>query len=186
MQLYENKVDDALRYLSRPDILHPTGDKPICYVTYDVEDVMIIYRQIDTMIVPKARYYDFDPVVVSLGKVIQDYITSSEYYNDLQDPSIEETDLFDSLRNELAENNVIANRLLEIQNELKSSKKNPLMIIKDLELLHPYAKLGPIEQIIYNQIEVPMLVLYPGNTQGTARQFLNIYTMDGSYRSKNF
>ena len=32
MQLYEQKFEDALSYLSRPDILHPTGDKPICYV----------------------------------------------------------------------------------------------------------------------------------------------------------
>ena len=32
MQLYEQKFEEALAYLSRPDILNPTGDRPICYV----------------------------------------------------------------------------------------------------------------------------------------------------------
>ena len=44
MQLYEQKFEEALAYLSRPDILNPTGDRPICYVNYDVEDAMEVYR----------------------------------------------------------------------------------------------------------------------------------------------
>ena len=63
---------------------------------------------------------------------------------------------------------------------------HPLLILKDLELLHPYDKIGRIEQLIYNKIDLPILILYPGNAQGIARTFLNIYPMDGSYRSKNF
>lgn len=46
MQLYEQKFEEALAYLSRPDILNPTGDRPICYVNYDVEDAMEVYRMI--------------------------------------------------------------------------------------------------------------------------------------------
>ena len=70
-------------------------------------------------------------------------------------------------------------------------RNNPGILIsghdlKDLEMLHPYSKIGAIENSIYNKIEVPIIILYPGSAQGTARTFLNIYTMDGNYRSKNF
>ena len=63
---------------------------------------------------------------------------------------------------------------------------NPLLVIKDLEMIHPYSKIGAIENALYNRIEIPIIILYPGSAQGTARTFLNIYTMDGNYRSKNF
>ena len=81
MQLYEQKFEDALSYLSRPDILHPTGDKPICYVNYDVEDAMEVYRMINSTLVPKAKYHGFADVrVVSLGNEIQQYIKNHDYH----------------------------------------------------------------------------------------------------------
>lgn len=46
--------------------------------------------------------------------------------------------------------------------------------------------MGVIENKIYNQIKIPMLVMYPGETQGTARSFLGVYNQDGNYRSINF
>ena len=46
--------------------------------------------------------------------------------------------------------------------------------------------MGVIENKIYNQIKTPMLVMYPGETQGTARSFLGVYNQDGNYRSINF
>ena len=55
MQLYEQKFEEALAYLSRPDILNPTGDRPICYVNYDVEDAMEVYRMIPLHLIPKAK-----------------------------------------------------------------------------------------------------------------------------------
>jgi hypothetical protein len=55
-----------------------------------------------------------------------------------------------------------------------------------LEMLHPFRMMGVIENNIYNHIKMPILVLYPGETLGTARSFLGIYNQDGNYRSINF
>ena len=189
MQLYEQKFEDALSYLSRPDILHPTGDKPICYVNYDVEDAMEVYRMINPTLVPKAKYHGFADVrVVSLGNEIQQYIKNHDYHQPefWGDNDFNEKELFQSIREEILNNNFLTTRLLSIQEEM-CQLPHPLLILKDLELLHPFDKIGRVEQIIYNQIQIPFLVLYPGRTQGiNARTFLNIYPMDGSYRSKNF
>jgi len=58
--------------------------------------------------------------------------------------------------------------------------------LTDLEGIHPFTRFGPIEQSIYNQIEIPMLVFYPGNIIGNSLQFLGFYPQDGNYRSKHF
>lgn len=72
MQLYEQKFEEALTYLSRPDILNPTGDRPICYVNYDVEDAMEVYRMIPLHLIPKAKFHGFaDVKVLSVGEILQ-------------------------------------------------------------------------------------------------------------------
>jgi hypothetical protein len=67
-----------------------------------------------------------------------------------------------------------------------SVESNALIVIKAVEMLHPFYMMGVIENKIYNKITVPILVLYPGETQGTARSFLGLYNQDGNYRSINF
>jgi hypothetical protein len=187
MQLYEQKIEDALTYLCRPDILHPTGDRPICYVNYDVEDAMVVNRMVGSHLIPKAHYYGFtDTKVVSLANELRNYIDKHDYYDLWCNDEIQEDELYNSIRNEVLENKVLPNRILDIQDEM-SKLEHPLLVMKDLEFIHPFDKIGRVEQVIYNQIEIPMLVLYPGRVQGAnARTFLNIYPMDGSYRSENF
>ena len=139
MQLYEQKFEDALSYLSRPDILHPTGDKPICYVNYDVEDAMEVYRMINSTLVPKAKYHGFADVrVVSLGNEIQQYIKNHDYHQPefWGDDDFSEKELFQSIREEILNNNFLSMSLskpldngiypnfLVIQNHLLQSLDN--------------------------------------------------------------
>jgi hypothetical protein len=66
------------------------------------------------------------------------------------------------------------------------SMESPLIIISELEMLHPFERIGSFENAHYNDIRVPMLILYPGTSKGFARSYLGVNEMDGSYRSKNF
>lgn len=187
MQLYESKIDKAIDYLISPGILNATGDSPVCYVTYDVKDAVEIIRLVNSILGPKARHYGFDVKIVSIKQLVFDFITSHPYYKDiwLLDGAFTEDMLFDSIRTEFQQSDYLANAILQLQEEYKGTG-NPLMVFTDLEWLHPFDKIGRVEQVIYKKIEVPMLILYPGEAQGVARKFLNIYPMDGNYRSKNF
>ena len=185
MQHYEQKFENALAYLQSPGILNPTGDKPICYITYDVEDVFEIRGLIDSSLKPKASFYGFKMHVVSIGDIIRDFVNNNVFKDLFWAEERSEKNLFESIQTDIQQKSFIENRLLTIQEEFSSEDK-PLIVIKDLELLHPYSKIGAIENTIYTQISVPMIILYPGDAQGTARTFLNIYSMDGNYRSKNF
>mgnify|MGYP000480127626 CR=1 FL=1 len=104
----------------------------------------------------------------------------------ITDPDVEEPELYNSIKQAIVNDRYIEKALLEKQDQLLAEEENPLLVIRDVEMLHPFYMIGAVENNIYNQIQIPMLVLYPGETQGTARSFLGIYNQDGNYRSINF
>jgi hypothetical protein len=63
-------------------------------------------------------------------------------------------------------------------------RPNALLLITDLEALHPFLRIGAIESQLQGQFHVPTVFLYPGVRTGTTRlKFLEFYPEDGNYRS---
>nr|WP_263326059.1 DUF1788 domain-containing protein [Neobacillus sp. Marseille-Q6967] len=70
-------------------------------------------------------------------------------------------------------------KMLEIQ-----SDKNTVLMVTDLEALHPYMRIGAIESGLQGKIKVPTVFFYPGERTGKTRlKFLGFYPEDGNYRS---
>lgn len=63
-------------------------------------------------------------------------------------------------------------------------KPNALLMVTDLEALHPYLRIGAIESRLQGRFHVPTIFLYPGVRTGKTRlRFLGFYPEDGNYRS---
>ena len=63
-------------------------------------------------------------------------------------------------------------------------KKNAILLVTDLEALHPYTRIGAIESQLYSKFSVPTIFFYPGERAGkTSLKFLGFYPEDGNYRS---
>jgi len=184
MEHYENKIERALLYLQKPSKLSPTGYSPIVYLVYQPEDVFVVRNLLDTFLQPKAEFIGFTPHFISMGELIDRFINNHEYLNFWTDPSVTEAELYKSIKQEITNSDYLENALINIQ-QAYAQESHSLLIIKDVEMLHPFNMMGVIENKIYNKIKVPTLVLYPGETQGTARSFLGIYNQDGNYRSIN-
>ncbi|HPB76380.1 MAG TPA: DUF1788 domain-containing protein [Chromatiaceae bacterium] len=61
---------------------------------------------------------------------------------------------------------------------------NALLLVTDLEALHPYLRIGTIEGQLQGKFQVPTLFLYPGVRTGKSHlKFLGFYPEDGNYRS---
>jgi hypothetical protein len=74
-------------------------------------------------------------------------------------------------------------RLEELLKRLEGHK-NAVVLVTDLEALHPYLRIGAIESQLYGQFHVPTVFLYPGERTGKTRlRFLGFYPEDGNYRS---
>ncbi len=59
-----------------------------------------------------------------------------------------------------------------------------VLLITDLEALHPYLRIGAVEQQLVGRFAIPTVILYPGTAGGAySRRFLGIHKEDGNYRS---
>lgn len=185
MVRYEDKLDQALQYLKEPSRLSPTGYSPIVYLVYQPEDVMTVRNLADTFLPSKAEFYGMKTHFISIADIIDDYINHHGYLDIWASAGVDEANLYNSIRQEIVSEECIEKAILKVQQEYLN-EGNALLVIRDVEMLHPFRMMGVIENNIYNKIKVPVLVLYPGETQGTARAFLGIYNQDGNYRSVNF
>lgn len=182
MTSYEDKMKNVLNYLKEPGLLSPTGFSPIVYLVYEPEDVFIIRNEIESVLLPTANYQQFTPHIISLGELIDNFINHNKYLSFWTDPEVSEKELYESIAQDIKDEEYLEKELLSLQDKYVSEQQ-PLLILKDLEVLHPFSMIGVIENKIYNQIRVPTIILYPGEMQGTARSFLGIYNQDGNYRS---
>ena len=74
-------------------------------------------------------------------------------------------------------------RLEQKLDELEGDEK-ALLLVTDLEALHPYMRIGSVESQLQGRFSVPTVFLYPGVRTGQTRlKFLGFYPEDGNYRS---
>ncbi len=68
--------------------------------------------------------------------------------------------------------------------ENATADENGILLVTDLEAIHPYLRIGSIESQLYGKFRVPTVFLYPGIRAGKTRlKFLGFYPEDGNYRS---
>ena len=83
----------------------------------------------------------------------------------------------------LTADNGLLKRLEEALQPLEG-QQNALLLVTDLEALHPFLRIGAIESQLQGKFHVPTIFLYPGVRTGKTRlKFLGFYPEDGNYRS---
>ncbi len=88
----------------------------------------------------------------------------------------------DALANVLA-NGALQERLRARLEGLRD-RRHAMVLVTDLEALHPYLRIGTIEGNLAGAFDVPAVFLYPGTRTGKTRlKFLGFYPEDGNYRS---
>lgn len=88
-----------------------------------------------------------------------------------------------SLSNVLINNDLLQKKFESFLESLEGNNK-VLVLVTDLEALHPYLRIGAIETNLQGKFHVPTIFLYPGKRAGkTKLKFLGFYPEDGNYRS---
>lgn len=185
-----NKFKTVLEYLETPNPNHHAGDKQITYLTFNPSDTIEVKRSLGNWI-SLAKGFDYNCEVVSIASVLNNFFRSNSRRNSwvLPDENADFDEVVDFFKTDLGsmvvENKIIETEILKVQDEIKLLPK-PLLIITDLEAIHPFTRFGPIEQKFYNEIEIPIIILYPGTLSGSTLEFFGFYPPDGNYRSKHF
>lgn len=88
-----------------------------------------------------------------------------------------------SLANALTAQERLQSRL-EARLAALEGQSSTILLVTDVEALHPYLRIGALEAQLQGKFHVPTIFLYPGTRTGKTRlRFLGFYPEDGNYRS---
>ncbi len=169
--------------------LSDTGDDPVYYLVFNPKYILEVKRLMKEW-KAKLKNEGWTAETMSMADTVHELFRN---YADRQDwLECDENKQFDPeslevlksaqksvLESENALKNLIHDRLQEL-----TGRKDTVLFITDVEALHPYLRVGVLEQQLLGQITVPMVILYPGTREGvTSLRFLGFYPPDGNYRS---
>lgn len=161
--------------------------EPIYYLVFHPNQILDVKRQMHAW-TSKLKNDGWDVTTFSIAEAVQDILQSAP-------PTVRKIWLaadqkaplaWDKTNRSLANavaNGALQKKMEEVLNSLEE-QKNAIVLITDVEALHPYMRIGAIESQLQGKFHVPTVIFYPGVRTGkTMLKFLGFYPDDGNYRS---
>ncbi len=160
--------------------------EPIYYLVFHPSQILEVKRQTPAW-VAKLRNEGWEVTVFSIAEHVTDILAKAPLRKvwlaaDAKNPQ-DWAKTNQSLANALTKADGLQSRLEAVLTGLEGSQ-NAIVLVTDLEALHPYLRIGAIEAQLQGKFHVPTIFLYPGVRTGKTRlKFLGFYPEDGNYRS---
>jgi hypothetical protein len=197
MQSLKDKFDEVCLRVRNGRRLESTGSTPIYYLVFPAKQIIEVKQQTKTWIA-KLENNDWNVVVLSFSEAVNSILRGHKFRKTwLQGekallsrateviPQSAVAEITTTLRKALTEGPELLSMVREKLDDA-ASKPNGLLLLTDLEALHPYLRINTIEAQIMDQIRCPVVVLYPGKREGkTSLRFLEFYPADPNYRSEH-
>lgn len=186
MQSLKADFDELIKQISHGREVGHASFEPIYYLIFAPEQIIEVKRQTPAMI-SRLQNEGWKVREFSIQKQILDALQNDPRWDlwkmlDRKKPQNWKA-TNESLTNALVKDAALQNRL-ESWIEETSREKDSLILVTDLEALHPYIRIGTVESQLQSKFKVPTVFLYPGIRTGkTLLKFLGFYPEDGNYRS---
>ena len=159
--------------------------EPVFYLVFQPQHILAVKRELPAW-TSRLKNDGFTVEVFSIAEHIEDILRSSPVFK-IWENADKKTPLAwgktnRSLANEINKGE-LQNRIAEKLSQL-AEQKNGILLVTDLEALHPYIRIGTIEGGLLGKFSVPTVFFYPGERTGSTQlKFLGCYPEDGNYRS---
>jgi Domain of unknown function (DUF1788) len=187
MSSLEDNFRELLGRIDRGREVSHASFEPIYYLIFRPEHILEVKRKIQNTWKVKLEKDGWEVQCFSIAAQLQQVwaedprrplwlMSEGNQPDDLRKTS-------DSLANAL-ENGALIQKALESLLSSLEGKNKPIVLVTDLEALHPYLRIGAIESQLQGKFRVPTVFFYPGTREGkTSLKFLGFYPPDGNYRS---
>jgi hypothetical protein len=160
--------------------------EPIFYLVFSPEHILDVKRQTPAW-VAKLHQEGWDVHTFSIAEQIWALLKGDPFWPlcVMEDKSapLDWSRTNSALADILTADNGLLKRLENALQPLEG-QHNALLLVTDLEALHPFLRIGAIESQLQGMFHVPTIFLYPGVRTGKTRlKFLGFYPEDGNYRS---
>jgi hypothetical protein len=197
MYSLKDKFDEFCLRLGEGRRLESLGSDPIYYLVFPVAEILDVKRQTRAW-KAKLQNKGWNVVEFSMAKAIngilrehklrKQWLAGEKMLLGQAERSGKPID-FTEINKTLAKALIEGPELLELlKNKMDEASSIPggLLMITDLEALHPYLRINSIEARLQGAVRCPVLVLYPGKREGkTSLRFLEFYPADPNYRSEH-
>jgi hypothetical protein len=186
MSSLKDNFDELRERIRHGRELGPASFEPIYYLIFPPQQILEVKRHVPAW-TSKLRQDRWDVHCFSIADEIITILQSDPrralwLLADQKTP-LDWAKTNQSLANALTANNALQRRLESLLTSLEG-KPDGLVLVTDLEALHPYLRIGAIESQLQGKFHVPTIFLYPGVRTGKTRlKFLGFYPEDGNYRS---
>ena len=201
MQSLKDKFDELRLRLGQGRAIDSTGTEPIFYLVFAVSEIVEVKRQTKAWIA-SLRNSGWEVEVLSMAETVETvfrghklrklWLSSERELIDRAEQSgvpIEFNPINKTLAKALSENSQLTPEfaaIIDAKLATAESHANGLLLITDLEALHPYLRINAIEARMQGRLRCPVVVLYPGKREGkTSLRFLEFYPADPNYRSEH-
>lgn len=165
--------------------LENSGFEPVYYLIYPPQQILDVKRQIPAWTARLAND-GWDVHVISIAEYIVAILRDAPLRNIWLKADAKSPMDWQRTNQSLANALVNGTLLKRIEQELRQLQdcSNAILLVTDLEALHPYTRIGAIESQLQGQFGIPTVFFYPGERTGKTRlKFLGFYPEDGNYRS---
>ena len=178
--------DELMRRVQAGREFSHASFEPIYYLVFHPRDILEVKRQMAAW-TARLKNAGWNFTTFSAAEHIKDILQSSPMRKvwltaDAKAPlDWEKTNK--SLANALTGRDQLQQKLESTISELKGDP-DAIVLVTDLEALHPYLRIGAIEAQLQGKFHIPTIFFYPGVRTGRTRlRFLGFYPEDGNYRS---
>jgi hypothetical protein len=186
MSSVDDNFQELMLRLDQGRHLDNTGDDPVYYLVFPPSQMLDVKRKMKSWLV-KLEHRGWHPHVMSMAETIHEILQNHDLREDWLEAEADcamDFDLINQTMEEaLNEDDILLNKLKDKLTELEQTEK-AVLLLTDIEALHPYLRIGYLEQRLTNKFKVPAVIFYPGKRSGKYNlSFLGIYPEDGNYRS---
>lgn len=186
MSLLKADFDELRERIRHGRDLGNASFEPIYYLVFPPEQILEVKRQTPAWI-SKLHQDGWEVHTFSLADNIWDLLKADPFWSlcvaEDKSAPLDWKRTNQALADILTSESRLLKRMEEALEPLEG-KQDALLLVTDLEALHPFLRIGAIESQLQGKFHVPTIFLYPGVRTGKTRlRFLGFYPEDGNYRS---
>ena len=164
-----------------------TGYDEFFYLVFSPQEILNVKKQVKNWML-LLKHDNWNVETISINEIIWKIFEGDQLWNiyleaDKREP-LNWKKMNSSLTQRLLDKDT--GMLSVFEEKLKNLGKidQSLLLVTDLEALHPFMRIGTIEAQLQGKFDVTIVFLYPGIRTGVTKlKFLGFYPEDGNYRS---
>ena len=185
MPSLDDNFNEVLERMQQGRKFDFANHEPIYYLIFRPSEILEAKRSLPIWIA-RLKKQGYSVTVFSMAEAIATLLTECPFRKlwletEQVDPAAwgMTTETLASYLSEGQLRDQLATTLAEVEQD-----PHGFLLITDLEALHPYVRIGALENQLQGQFSRPTVILYPGERTGTTRlRFLGFYPDDANYRS---